>query len=225
MFITFEGGEGAGKSTQVGRLTRRLQDSGQTVVQLREPGGTPFGEAIYGMLQDPSSKTLRSLYHRWVGTEGEPPLEPLAELFLFEAARAQLIAQEITPALDSGRVVVSDRFADSTTAYQGYGRGLPLDVVSNANLMATGGLTPSLTVLLDISPDEGLRRSRGPEHRMEQQGLEFHERVRQGYLTIASAEPSRFLVIDACEPLDSIAESIWQTVESLLASIDDQRRL
>ena len=216
LLLTFEGGEGAGKSTQVTRLGQTLEDFGRSVVRLREPGGTPFGEAIYALLQDPSSRTLRHLYRQWVGTKGEPPLEPLAELFLFEAARTQLVAREITPALEAGRIVLCDRFADSTTAYQGYGRGLPLDVVSNANAIATGALVPSLTVLLDVPPEEGLRRSRGLEHRMERQGLDFHERVRQGYLSIASSEPDRFLVIDACQSTDTIADMIWRTVEPLV---------
>ncbi len=216
LFLTFEGGEGAGKSTQVSSLARHLEELGRSVVKLREPGGTPFGEEIYALLQDPSSRRLRRFYKDWVGAPGEQPLEPLAELFLFEAARTQLVAQEIAPALTAGRIVVCDRFADSTTAYQGYGRGLPLDVVMNANRVATGGLTPSLTVLLDIPPEEGLERSRGAGHRMEQQGLEFHERVRQGYLTIAASDTDRFMIIDACEPAEAVGEAIWQRVQTLL---------
>ena len=216
IFLTFEGGEGAGKSTQVASLTRRLEESGRSVVKLREPGGTPFGDEIYALLQDPSSRRLRRFYKDWVGAPGEQPLEPLAELFLFEAARTQLVAQEIAPALKAGQIVVCDRFTDSTTAYQGYGRGLALDIVMNANSVATGGLAPSLTFLLDIPPEDGLKRSRGAEHRMEQQGLEFHERVRQGYLEIAASNADRFMIIDACDPAETVGEAIWQRVKPLL---------
>ena len=218
LFITFEGGEGAGKSTQTAWLAERLKGDGRPVVSVREPGGTPLGEAIYALLQDPASRTLRRLYRNWAGADGGQPLEPLAELFLFEAARTQLVAREIAPALQSGQIVLSDRFADSTTAYQGYGRGLPLDVINVMNAVATGGLTPDLTVLLDTPADVGLERSRGSEHRMEQQGIEFHDRVRRGYLAIAEGEPGRFLVIDGCEPAAAVGDAVWRQVAPLLGS-------
>ena len=215
-FITFEGGEGAGKSTQIAKLEERLLAAGHPVVRVREPGGTPFGEAIYALLRDPSSRALRHIYRNWVGAEGEPPLDPLAELFLFEAARTQLVARKIAPALESGQIVLSDRFADSTTAYQGYGRGLSLDLVTAVNTMATGGLVPDLTILLDTPAEVGLERSHGTKHRMEQQGIEFHDRVRRGYLAIASADSDRFRVIDGCEPVATVAETVWRTVAPLL---------
>ncbi len=216
LFITFEGGEGAGKSTQIAYLMERLEAVGRSVVRLREPGGTPFGEAIYALLRDPASRALRHIYRSWVGADGDPPLEPLAELFLFEAARTQLVAREIVPALESGHIVLSDRFADSTTAYQGHGRGLSLAVVTAVNDIATGGLVPSLTVLLDTPPEVGLARSRGTAHRMEQEGIEFHDRVRHGYLAIAAEEPERFVVIDGCEPAIAVAEIVWHNVARLL---------
>ncbi|MDA1097021.1 MAG: dTMP kinase [Chloroflexi bacterium] len=179
--ITFEGGEGAGKSSQVRRLASRVESSGVDVLRFHEPGGTPFGDAIYALLRDPTSRTLRRLYRHWIGIETGASVDPLAELFLFEAARAQLVAREIRPALTRGVVVLGDRFTDSTPAYQGHGRFLPLDMVHQANDMATGGLRPSLTILLDVPPELGLSRTRGADHRMEQEGTEFHERVRRGY--------------------------------------------
>ena len=215
-FITFEGGEGAGKSSQVERLAKRLQDAGREVQLLHEPGGTPLGEVVYGWLRDPKSRVLQRLYSRWSTSQAGPGLEPLAELFLFEAARAQLVTQVIRPALEREAVVVCDRFADSTTAYQGYGRGLPLDQVMQANAIATGGLKPDLTILLDVPPEVGLGRTRGADHRMEQEGLAFHVKVREGYQTLVRQEPERFLVLDAQRPIDELEGAIWERVSLLL---------
>ena len=199
LLITFEGGEGGGKSTQVARLARRLRASGREVVTAREPGGTELGERVRAITRDPAA--------------------PIAELFLFEAARAQLIAEIVRPAVTSGAVVILDRYADSTLAYQGYGRGLNLGEVRQANTTATGGLVPDLTVLLDIDVEHGLQRKLGEighdaigrEHR------EFHERVREGYRTLAEAEARRWVVLDATLAPDELEERIWETVEARLA--------
>lgn len=216
LFITFEGGEGAGKSTQVQRLLARLRDASQPAFTLHEPGGTPLGETIYAWLKDPNSRILRRLYSRWARTDAGPTVDPRSELFLFAAARAQLVSQIIRPSLLRGEVVICDRFADSTTAYQGYGRGLPLKEVGHVNAIATQGLCPVLTVLLDLPPEVGLVRTRGQGHRMESEGLDFHRRVRQGYLEIARGEPERFLVLDAQLPADEIATCVWDRVAKLL---------
>lgn len=191
VFVTFEGGEGSGKSTQIGLLAARLVTTTLTVT--REPGGTPLGERVREVLLHP----------------GEYAVDAWAELLLYEASRAQLVADEIRPALEAGGVAVCDRFTDSTLAYQGFGRGLPLDRVRAANELATGGLVPDVTVLLDIAPLVGLARATGQgADRLERESLEFHERVREGFLTLASAEPERFVVIDA-EPQESqVAEAV-----------------
>ncbi|MBI4236431.1 MAG: dTMP kinase [Chloroflexi bacterium] len=221
--ITFEGGEGAGKSTQAQRFVERLRAASQSALLLHEPGGTPLGEVVYGWLRDPDSRALRRLFSRWSGTRTWLPLDPWAELFLFAAARAQLVSQVIRPALGREEVVVCDRFADSTTAYQGYGRGLPLERVAQVNAIATGGLRPALTILLDLPPEIGLARTRGQGHRMEGEGVAFHHRVRQGYLAIAREEPERFLVLDAQQPADELAERVWERVQQLLG--DSSRSL
>jgi dTMP kinase len=218
--ITFEGGEGAGKSSQALRLAERLRASGYRVLSLHEPGGTPLGDAVYGWLRDPGSRALQRLYTHWASEyAGQAVLAPLAELFLFEAARAQLMAQVLRPALEDGRVVVCDRFTDSTTAYQGYGRGIPLEQVEQANNLATGGLRPALTFLFDLSPEAGLARTRGPDHRMEREGIAFHRRVRDGYLAIAKREPQRVVIVDATRPMDEIERQVWERVEQALSSV------
>jgi dTMP kinase len=143
---------------------------------------------------------------------------PEAELFLFAASRAQLVAGVVRPALEEGKVVISDRFAHSTLVYQGYGRGLDLSIVERVNNMATGNLRPDLTILLDISPEQGLARKRSLKDRFELEGLLFHRRVREGYLKMAAAEPDRWLVVDASLPKAKIAEIIWDRVSQLLPS-------
>ena len=204
MFITLEGGEGAGKSTQARALAARLHEAGRTVVLTREPGGTAFGEVARSIL----------LHH--AVSEGAEPfrLDETAELLVFAAGRAQHIDELIRPALERSEVVICDRFADSTVAYQGYGRGIPLDRVQQAIALATRGLKPDLTVLLDLPVEEGLARRLGeaaPDH-FEQEALQFHQRIREGFLTLAAAEPSRWLVVDARQQPEVIAEQVWKRV-------------
>lgn len=197
LFVTFEGGEGSGKSTQTQLLKERLEKEGCTVVALREPGGTPLGEAV-----------RRLLLHR------EAELTAEAELLLFLAARAELV-RVIRPALDRGEIVVCDRFSDSTLAYQGYGRGLDVDEVRRLNAWATGGLVPDLTVLLDLPVDVGRKRKHAEDDAFQRERDPFHERVRQGYLTLAKSEPERWLVLDASLGVDTLAERIRQRLGKL----------
>ncbi len=185
IFITFEGSEGCGKSTQIGRLAARLRDAGREVVLLREPGGTPIGEKIRHLLQ----------YDESAGA-----MTPEAELLLFAASRAQLVREVIRPAMERGAVVLCDRFLDSTTVYQGVARALDRRDVASVNAFAVGGTLPDLTLLLDLDTAEGRRRAvsrKGPVDRMEQEGEEFYEAVMRGYLELAEASPGRFAVIDA----------------------------
>lgn len=204
LFISFEGGDGAGKSTQAALLAERLRAEGHTVCAVREPGGTPLGEY------------LRS----WVkASDRETTAE--AELLLFAAARAQLVRQVIEPALTSGAVVVADRYADSTTAYQGHGRGLPLRRVATTNALATGGRWPDLSVLLDVAPATGLARgsardASSAERRFEDADTAFHRRVRAGFKRIARREPGRWLIVDASQPAGDVAAAVWARVQMLL---------
>jgi len=197
VFITFEGVEGCGKSTQLALLANRLTSAGTPVRVLREPGGTTPGEAIREILLDPLHAGL----------------DDRAELLLYEASRAELVAEVIAPALEAGEVVLCDRFSDSTTAYQGYARGLPLDDVERLNAFATGDVVPDLTVVLDLDPALGLERATGSgADRLESESVEFHRRVREGFLAIARAAPHRVVVIDAEGPREEIAERIWAVV-------------
>lgn len=195
-FITFEGGEGCGKSTQVVRLAAALESRGIKVLLTREPGGTRLSELIRTLLKD----------------EAEDPPVDRAELLLFLAARAQLVRNVIAPALEAGTWVVSDRFSDSTVAYQGYGRGLPVDFVRQANDFACEGLRPDLTFLLDLDPATAERRMRGREaatntsaDRIERAGSGFHARLRKGFLELAAADAPRFSVVDASKSPDEVA--------------------
>jgi dTMP kinase len=206
LFITFEGPEGSGKTTQVLRLHARLRARGYRVLLTREPGGTPIGDQIRQILLSPTNAEL----------------VPIAEVLLYSASRAQLVEQVIRPALARGDVVISDRYADSTVAYQGYGRGLDMDAVRAITAFATGGLVPDLTIYLDLDVREGLRRKRaaasrtGDEwNRLEVQDLAFHERVRAGYLTLAAAQPNRWLLIDATRSVEDLEAAIWARVEQL----------
>ena len=202
LFITFEGGEGSGKSVQAKELYRRLSQLAIPALLTHEPGGTPFGKKV----------------GRWLKWAQDIDISPLAELMLFNASRAQLVAEVIQPSLKSGKVVISDRYADSTIAYQGYGRGLDMAMVRATNKAATQGLTPNLTVLLDILAEEGLARKRArSQDRFEQEALAFHHRVREGYLKLARAEPERWLVIDGAQSKEKIEEIIWQRVSQLLS--------
>ena len=199
LFITFEGGEGCGKSMQAKALYRRLLRSGVPALLTHEPGGTPLGSAL----------------RRWLKFQEE--FDPQAELLLFNASRAHLVSRVIRPALEKGTVVICDRFSDSTTAYQGYGRGLDFALIESANSMGTQGLRPDLTVLLDFPVEQGLARKRRHD-RFEREGLAFHHRVRQGYLEMAKKEPERWLVIDASLPKREIGRLIWERVEPLFRS-------
>jgi dTMP kinase len=202
LFITFEGGEGSGKSSQAKALFRRLTDLAVPVLLTHEPGGTPFGDRL----------------GRWLKKAQDTEIWPLTELMLFNACRAQLVAEVIKPNLERGRVVISDRYADSTTVYQGYGRGLELAMVKATNKAATQGLKPNLTILLDIAVEEGLtRRLSRKQDRFEQESSAFHQKVREGYLQLASEEPKRWLVIDASQPKGKIADIIWQRVGQLIS--------
>ena len=202
LFITFEGGEGSGKSVQAKVLFRRLSDLAVPVLLTHEPGGTPFGEKLGHWL-----KWARDAY-----------ISPLTELMLFNASRAQLVAEVIQPNLKSGKAVISDRYADSTTVYQGYGRELDLAMVKATNKAATQGLKPNLTILLDIPVEEGLARKMArKQDRFEQETTAFHQRVREGYLELATAEPRRWLVVDATQSRRQIADIIWQRVSRLIS--------
>jgi len=201
LFITLEGGEGSGKSTQAQALRALLEDAGRSVTVTREPAGCPLGQRVRELLNDPSLK-----------------LDARSEFLLFATARAQHVAEVIRPALDRGEVVVCDRFGDSSVAYQGYGRGLSPDDVRDVNRMATQGLVPDLTVLLDVPVETGLGRKAGEKapDRIGQEGAQFHERVRQGYLAMAAQEPDRFLVRDGTLAPEEITRTIWRRLESLL---------
>jgi len=193
VFITFEGGEGAGKSTQLALVRDWLVVLGYPVVTSREPGGTPLGQRLRGLLLDPSVT-----------------MDPWAEVLLFAADRAQHVAQVLKPALARGEIVLCDRFTDSTLAYQGWGRGLDLAQLHQINQLATGGLTPDLTLWLDIAPEEGMaraRRERVPD-RMEADTLAFHGRVRTGFATLLAQEPQRLQRVDAQGPIPEVFEQI-----------------
>jgi dTMP kinase len=202
MLITFEGLDYSGKSTQVQLLSDRLSTQDHHVLVLREPGGTEVGEKIRKLLLDKANIGL---------TEA-------SELFLFSASRSQLIQDVIRPALEGGMVVICDRYYDSTTAYQGYGRGIALDVIQTMNRYATDGLTPELTFFLDIPIREIEKRitaSKKNRDRMESSGMEFYERVREGYLRIAESE-SRYIVLNGLQPIDELHDLIWDHVSKVL---------
>jgi dTMP kinase len=203
LFITFEGGEGCGKSTQSRLLLKKLEQQNIPVVLTHEPGGTALGNEL--------RKTLKR--------KRDSSISPQAELFLLAASRAQLVAEVIRPALEEGKVVLCDRFTHSTMVYQGYGRGLDFTAIKMVNNMATRHLNPDLIILLDISPEQGLARKRSLQDRFELEDLSFHRRVREGYLKMAAAEPDRWLVIDASLPKGKIAEIIWDRVSQLLPNL------
>jgi dTMP kinase len=199
VFIAFEGVEGAGKSTQLDRLAGELRHMGRPVVTCREPGGTTLGERVRGLLLDP----------------GSGPPSPEAEALLFAAARAQLVAEVIRPAVDRGEDVLCDRYVHSSLAYQGSARGLGLAEVETINRWATGGLWPDLVVLLDVDPKIGLDRVQGA-NRFEGELLDFHEAVAATFRELAQREPSRFVVVDAGAPEDQVAANVQAAVLSRL---------
>ena len=205
MFISFEGIDGSGKSTQIERLADRLRGEDVPFDVFREPGGTPLSEAIRALLLD-----------------SEHDIEPFAELLLFSAARAQLVARRIRPALEAGRMVICDRFYDSTTAYQGAGRGIGgIDWMQSFHRKVTAGLVPDRTYLLDLPLDEAMRRRtmrrEGPPagDRMERVDVAFYERVVAAYREIAGREPGRVLVLDARAPVDTLHRQIWDDVSRM----------
>jgi dTMP kinase len=203
LFITFEGPEGSGKSTQARLLSEHLQQDGVSVILTREPGGTHVGEKVRSILLDLANTDIC----------------PVTEALLYLASRAQLVHEVVRPALDSCDVVVCDRFADSTFAYQGYGNGLDLSTLRSVNDFAAGGLHPDLTFFLDLPVKVGLERKKGPDvewTRLDAKEVVFHERVRSGYLQMAGAEPERWVLIDAMLPVDEILRLIFERTLSIL---------
>jgi dTMP kinase len=210
-FVTLEGPDGAGKTTQAERLRDRATRAGFEVVLTREPGGTPVGERIRDIL----------LRH-----DDAARLDPRTDALLFNAARAQLVADVVRPALARGAMVISTRFADSTLAYQGYGGGRPLDELRALQQFATDGLVPDLTILLDIPVEEGLKRKSGLEvTRFEKDfDLDFHRRVRAGFLALAADEPARFVVVDASSPPEDVARDVASAAARILRLARAARR-
>lgn len=206
-FITFEGGDGSGKTTQLKRLEAWLKFQGWACVVTREPGGTALGQTLRKLLLEVA----------------ETPVVPAAELFLYLADRAQHVQEVIRPALDRGDIVLCDRYTDSTLAYQGYGRGIDLNVLRQQNALAHGGLAPDLTLLFDSPVQIGLSRtarrhaesasSLGAEDRFEREKIEFHEKLRAGFLEMAHAEPGRFRVLDATRSIEEIAQEVQAIIE------------
>lgn len=208
LFLTFEGPDGAGKSTQARLLQERLQAYGREVLLVREPGGTPIGEKMRELLLDPRYTEMTVV----------------CEVFLYSAARAQLVVEQIRPALSRGAVVISDRYGDSTLVYQGLAGGENLAIIRRINLWATGGLVPRRTFLLDLDAEMGLLRVRGAkggirpagEDRIEQKELNFHRRVRRGFLELAAKEQERICIIPADNDVSSIHARVWEMVLPLL---------
>jgi len=202
-FITFEGGEGCGKTTHIKRIAARLRASGRTVLVLREPGGTDVGEQIRQVLQY-SKQSAKMLAE--------------TELLLFCASRAQLVREIIQPALADGQIVIADRFFDSTTVYQGAGRQLDVAVVKFINEFAIGDCRPDRTLVIDLDPRIGLERARGRElfDRMENQSLDFYDRVRQGYRALAQHEPARVKIVDGNQSLAVVEQQIWELLQHVL---------
>jgi dTMP kinase len=204
VFIAFEGGDGAGKSTQAARLAAALESRGYTVLRTREPGGTPVGEKLRSLVLD----------------HGNGDIDAHTEALIFAASRAAHATQVIRPALSRGEIVLTDRYIDSSVAYQGAGRNLGLEAVRSLNEWATSGLQPHLTVLLDVDPQLGRRRrtaGQAAEDRLESEADEFHTRIREAFLSLAAGHPERYLVLPAHLPVDELAGQILARVETLLA--------
>lgn len=204
-FITFEGSEGCGKTTQIEALAKALEAEGKIVLITREPGGTIIGEKIRNLLQDPSHDNA---------------ISDMTELLLFSASRAELIASRIQPALDRGEIVICDRFYDSTYVYQGLGRAIDMNIVEQLNQITVGSLKPDLTILLDLDAKIGIQRAKsrqsGELDRIENESLAFFEAVREGYLELAKKETERFKIINGLLSVDQIKAIIWETVENKL---------
>ena len=201
LFITFEGGDGAGKSTHLEFVRDTLAARGVEVLLTREPGGTPLGQVLRGLL-----------------LESDDAVSPVTELLLMAADRAEHVARIIRPALEAGKVVVSDRYADSSIAYQGYGLGLDLETVRAVNRVATGGIEPDLTLLFDLPPGVGPSRRPRPGDRIESRDPAYHERVRRGYLELAAADPGRFVIIDASQPVEAVRQRLREILEERVLS-------
>ena len=205
-FISVEGGDGSGKSTQLKSIENYLREKGLELVLTREPGGTPIAEKIRALILDPANGALTAR----------------AEMLLYAAARAQHVEEKILPALAEGKTVLCDRFVDSSIAYQGYGRGLG-EAVAAVNAIATGGKAPDLTIFLDISPAAGMARKRQQDghalDRLEQEDIAFHERVYEGYLRLAAENPARIARIDATKPVDAVFAEIQGYLDRLLGGI------
>jgi len=207
-FITFEGIEGCGKTTQLRLLKERLQADGRQVLATREPGGCPIADKVRAILLDAENSAMT----------------PSAELLLYAAARAQHVQEMVVPALERGEIVLCDRFTDATVAYQGHGRGLNLDLIGQLNEVATCGVAPGLTILMDCPVETGLSRARARiestegdrEERFELESMRFHERVRAGYLKLAHDNPARFIVIDAARGVEETAEAIERALAGRL---------
>jgi len=208
-FITFEGIDGSGKSTQIYLLAEYLQTLGQRIVLTREPGGTHISDQVRKILLNPDNTNL----------------DAMAELFLYAASRTQHVRDVISPSLDAGHTVLCDRFSDATLAYQGYGRGLDLEMIRTIDRFVTGQMRPNITILLDIDPSAGLGRAHGrnssrgleTEARFENEKLAFHERVRRGYLQLAGQEPDRIRIIDASLPPESVQLAIRACIQKIYA--------
>ncbi len=210
-FLTFEGLDGSGKTTQMHLLAGRLRSLGYEVVETVEPGGTAIGAQIRRILLDAANHAMA----------------PTTELLLYFASRAQNVEECIRPALEQGRIVISDRFTDSTVVYQGLARGLGEEVVAELHRIACGGLRPDLTIYIDIDPHPGLARARrrnqtldgdqAVQTRMDEQSIEFYRKVRRGYQTLAAREPNRFLVVDGRRDIDAVAADVWAGVQAALS--------
>jgi dTMP kinase len=212
LFITFEGPEGSGKTTQARLLADWLAEAGYDVLMTREPGGTRIGDVVRKLLLDPIYAGIR----------------PETEFLLFSAARAQIVGEIICPHLEAGGIVVCDRFADSSLAYQGYGRQLDQNILRTITAFATGSLLPDLTLCLDLPVVDGFRRKQdggldSPD-RLEQERLEFHERVRRGYLAMAEAEPGRWAIVDAAQATQAVQDEIRARVSNRLVTQDSTLR-
>ncbi len=207
MFITLEGPDGSGKTTQIPRLAEHLRARGLQVLTTREPGGTPISDQVRQVIMSMKNQEM----------------DPRTEILLFCAARAQLVNQLVRPSLEKGMVVISDRYADSTLAYQGYGHGYDRDFLRQLLHFATGGLVPNLTCYIDVDVETGLsRRKQGGEwNRMDAYQLEFHRRVRLGYLEMAAEEPQRWVVIDGSQPIVAVQAALQQAVDERLKLISN----
>lgn len=208
-FIVFEGVEGAGKSVQAGLLASHLREQGHPVLVTREPGGTRIGEQI------------RAITHNQKNVD----LDARAEAYLMAASRSQHVTEIIEPALEEGKVVVCDRFVDSSIAYQGYGRGLGADTIRDLNHLAVNGAVPDLTILLNVPVEVGLARREGSvkKDRMDLQQKDFYQRVHQGYLELAKSAPAQYVVIDATAPLEAVASKVWEAVKKFLGKSNGQK--